>query len=151
MEHTEMSWDWLSVPVGVVAAAVVLTVAPVDGASARLLAITVFCIALWIATPVPPAVTGMLCLGLIGVVFSTELALTGFQSPTIWLVVFGLLLGEAARTSGLAGWGGTRIESLAFPSDADELSERRAFSRLLGVSAVAAVGLAAWRARRRQD
>lgn len=139
MEQAQVSRDWLALPVGIAAAAAVLTVAPVDGATARLLAITLFCIALWIATPVPPAVTGILCIGLIGVVFSTELALTGFQSPTIWLVVFGLLLGEAARTSGLAGWGGRRIEQVAFPDDSGSLSARRAFSRLLLVLCAAAV------------
>jgi di/tricarboxylate transporter len=142
MSRVGVSRDWLSVPVGVAAAATVLAVAPVGEATARLLAITLFCIVLWIATPVPPSVTGMLCIGLIGVVFSTELALTGFQSPTIWLVVFGLLLGEAARTSGLATWGGNRIERVAFPSDADSLSARRGFGRLLGVLCAAAVLLA---------
>ena len=52
-----------------------LTLAPVGGETATLLAITLFCIALWIATPVPPAFTGMVCIGLISVTFSTDLAL----------------------------------------------------------------------------
>lgn len=133
---------WFSVPAGLVGAAAVLVVAPLDGATAQLLAITLFCIALWIGTPVPPAVTGMLCIGLIGLAFSTDLALTGFQSPTIWLVVFGLLLGEAARESGLADWGGTRIEAAAFPTGTDSLPSRRAFRRLLLVLCGAAVALA---------
>jgi anion transporter len=37
-----------------------------------------------------------------GVAFSTSLALTGFQSPATWLVIVGILIGEAARQSGLA-------------------------------------------------
>jgi len=130
---------WLSVPIGLLAAAAVLTVAPVDGATARLLAITLFCIALWIATPVPPAYTGLLCIGLVGATFSTDLALTGFRSATVWLVVFGLLLGEAARKSGLAAWGGTRIEALAWPTDRNRLSARLAYRRLTLVLAVAAL------------
>ena len=142
MNRVDVSAEWLSVPAGIVGAAAVLTLAPVDGATARLLAITVFCIALWIGTPVPPAVTGILCIGLVGLAFSTDLALTGFQSPTIWLVVFGLLLGEAARRSGLANWTGTRIEATAFPDDADSLSARRAYTRLLVVLCGAAIGFA---------
>jgi di/tricarboxylate transporter len=134
--------SWLSVPLGLVAAAGALTVAPVDPESATLLAITLFCIALWIATPVPPAYTGLLCIGLIGVAFSTDLALTGFQSPTMWLVVFGLLLGEAARQSGLAEWGGTQITAVAWPTAADHLPARVAYGRLLGVLCAAALGFA---------
>jgi di/tricarboxylate transporter len=119
-----------------------LTAAPLDSASATLLAITLFCIALWIATPVPPAYTGLLCIGLIGVAFSTDLALTGFRSATMWLVVFGLLLGEAARQSGLAAWGGTRIKTVAWPTTADELPARVAYGRLLAVLCAAALGFA---------
>jgi di/tricarboxylate transporter len=138
----QISRDWLSVPVGLAAAAAMLTVAPVEGQTAVVLAITLFCISLWIATPVPPAYTGLLCIGLIGAAFSTDLALTGFRSATVWLVVFGLLLGEAARQSGLAAWGGTRIEALAWPTEASELSARRAYGRLLVVLSVAAVAFA---------
>lgn len=142
MTRSGLSWDVVSVPVGLLAAVVVVLFAPVDSATARLLAITAVCIALWIATPVPPAVTGMLCIGSIGVVFSPELALTGFQSPTLWLVVFGLLLGEAARQSGLSSWARERIETVAFPADTDTLSARQAFTRLLLVLNGAAVALA---------
>jgi len=136
------SLPWLSVPVGIVAAIAMLTVAPVDDATATLLAITLFCIALWIATPVPPAFTGLVCIGLVGVSFSTTLALTGFQSPTMWLVVFGLLLGEAARGSGLARWGGTQIKTLAWPTETDELPARTAYGRLLVVLCAAALAFA---------
>ena len=137
-----VSLSWLSVPLGLVAAIAMLTVAPVDGQSATLLAITLFCIALWIATPVPPAFTGLLCIGLIGIAFSTDLALTGFRSATMWLVVFGLLLGEAARRSGLARWGGAQIRTLAWPTDTDRLPARAAYGRLLGVSCAAALAFA---------
>ena len=96
--------EWASLPVGVVAAAAVLLYAPVVLEMARVLAITVFCVCLWIATPVAPWFTALVGIGLIGLGFSTELALTGFSSPAIWLIVFGVLIGEATRDSGLAAW-----------------------------------------------
>ncbi|WP_336338699.1 SLC13 family permease [Haloarcula brevis] len=94
--------SWLSVPVGVFAAGAVLRYAPLATGAARMLAITLFCIALWVGAPVKPWFTALLGVGLIGVTFSTSLALTGFQSPATWLVVVGILIGEAARQSGLA-------------------------------------------------
>jgi anion transporter len=94
--------SWLSVPAGVFAAGTVLQYAPLATSAARMLAITLFCIALWIGAPVKPWFTALLGIGLIGVAFSTSLALTGFQSPATWLVVVGILIGEAARQSGLA-------------------------------------------------
>ena len=94
---------WLAVPAGVAAAGAVLGAAPLAPDAARMLAITLFCVALWIATPVDPWFTALVGIGLIGVTFSPELALTGFQSPATWLVVVGLLIGEATSESGLAG------------------------------------------------
>ncbi len=49
--------------------------------TASMLAITVFCIGLWILTPIPPAYTGVLGIGLLAIVFSPAAALTGFQQP----------------------------------------------------------------------
>ncbi|WP_123538624.1 SLC13 family permease [Halosimplex salinum] len=94
---------WLSVPAGLLAAGLILGTAPLATDANRILAITLFCIALWVGSPVEPWFTAVLGIGLIGVAFSTELALTGFQSPATWLVVVGILVGEAARESGLAG------------------------------------------------
>ncbi|MFB6179285.1 MAG: SLC13 family permease [Halorientalis sp.] len=134
-----LSLSWLSVPIGLLAAGAALVWAPFDPATTRLLAITLFCIALWIATPVQPAVTGLICVGLIGVVFSPDLALTGFRSPTVWLVIFGLLLGEAASKSGLAAWGGAQIQTLAWPDDTAAMPAKRAYTRLLLVASGAAI------------
>jgi anion transporter len=93
---------WLSVPVGLLAAAAVLRFAPLSPGAGRMLGIALFCIALWVGAPVEPWFTALVGIGLIGVTFSTDLALTGFQSPATWLVVVGILIGEAARQSGLA-------------------------------------------------
>jgi anion transporter len=98
----EIDPSWLSVPAGVLAAGTVLQYAPLATGAARMLAITVFCIALWVGAPVKPWFTALLGIGLIGVTFSTSLALTGFQSPATWLVIVGILIGEAASESGLA-------------------------------------------------
>ncbi|MGQ4556037.1 SLC13 family permease [Halobellus sp. GM3] len=94
--------SWLALPAGVLAAGSVLRFAPLAPDAARMLAITLFCVAMWIGSPVEPWFTALLGIGLMGVVFSTDLALTGFRSPATWLVVVGLLIGEAARASGLA-------------------------------------------------
>ncbi|WP_081927532.1 SLC13 family permease [Halobellus rufus] len=95
--------SWLALPAGALAAGAVLQFAPVNPDAARMLAITLFCVAMWIGSPVQPWFTALIGIGLMGVGFSTELALTGFRSPATWLVVVGLLIGEAATASGLAG------------------------------------------------
>ncbi|MEM4780199.1 MAG: SLC13 family permease [Halalkalicoccus sp.] len=83
-----------------------LVASPLAGDPSLALAITLFSVTLWILNPVPPAYTGVLCLGLVGVALSAEVALVGFQSPATWLIGFGLLIGLATRESGLAGWAG---------------------------------------------
>lgn len=93
---------WLSVPAGLLAGGAVLQFVPLSADITQILAITLFCVALWVGAPVEPWFTALLGIGLIGVTFSTELALTGFRSPATWLVVVGILIGEAARQSGLA-------------------------------------------------
>ncbi|WP_144901035.1 SLC13 family permease [Halobellus captivus] len=95
--------SWLALPAGALVAGSVLQFAPLNPDAARMLAITLFCVVMWIGSPVQPWFTALIGIGLMGVGFSTELALTGFQSPATWLVVVGLLIGEAANSSGLAG------------------------------------------------
>jgi di/tricarboxylate transporter len=95
--------SWLAVPVGLLAAGAVLAYAPLPPDMATMLAITVFSVSLWIGTPVAPWFTGLLAVGLIGVAFSTDLALVGFRSAATWLIVLGILLGAATKESGLAG------------------------------------------------
>jgi anion transporter len=109
---TRFSTGWapnlatLSVPLAILAAGAVRIGAPFAPAGATMLSITTFCIVLWVGNLVPPAYTGVLCLGLVGLAFSLDLALTGFGSPATWLIAFGLVMGEATRRSGLAEWAG---------------------------------------------
>ncbi|MFB6352910.1 MAG: SLC13 family permease [Halobacteriales archaeon] len=105
--------SWLALPAGVVAALLALTVLPLAPETARMVAITLFAVSLWVGTPVPPWFTSLVALGLIGTAFSSELALVGFRAPATWLVVFGIVIGEATRASGVA-----------------ELVERRAMARV---------------------
>lgn len=90
--------------IATVVGSVVWWIEPAGPEPATMLGITLFCIVLWILTPIPPSYTGIICIGLVGVVFSPDLALVGFHSPATWLIGFGLLVGEATRRSGLASW-----------------------------------------------
>ena len=100
--EADVDWSWLSLPVGVAAGAGIYLGAPLPDDMTAMLAITAFCICLWVGTPVPPWFTALVCVGLIGTVFSTDLALVGFRSAAAWLIVFGILIGEGTRASGLA-------------------------------------------------
>lgn len=128
-----MDRSWIALPVGLTAGVGTATVAPLSGAQPQILGITLFCIALWIGNPIPPWFTGLLGVGLIGVVFSPALALNGFAEPATWLIVFGLIIGEATRQSGLA----TAIQSIALSRVAGESADATATYRrlLIGLSA----------------
>ena len=129
---------WVSLPVGVAAAAGILAYAPVAAEMAAMLAITAFCISLWIGSPVSPWFTGLLGIGLIGVAFSSDLALTGFQSAATWLIVLGIFLGEATRQSGLAATV-ERVALRVLPEDATT-NATVAYRHLLAVLSAAALG-----------
>ncbi|MFD1599743.1 SLC13 family permease [Halobellus rarus] len=125
----------LSVPMAILAAIAVRIGAPFAPAGATMLAITTFCIVLWVGNLIPPAYTGVLCLGLVGLAFSLDLALAGFSSPATWLIAFGLVMGEATRRSGLAEWAGRWvIHRVTLESPAS--NPKRSYRRLLfGLSA----------------
>lgn len=124
----------LSVPVAVLAAVVVRLGAPFPPAGATMLAITVFCIALWIGNPVSPAYTGVVCLGLLGLAFSLDLALVGFRAPATWLIAFGLLMGEPTRRSGLAEWASGQVVRRLTPVAAATTPVRTYRRLLFGLS-----------------
>ncbi|MFB6093114.1 MAG: SLC13 family permease [Haloquadratum sp.] len=119
----------LSVPIAVLAAAAVRLFAPFDPAGATMLAITTLCIVLWVGNLITPAYTGVLGLGLIGLGFSLDLALSGFSSPATWLIAFGLVMGEATRRSGLAEWAGRWVIQRVTSDPATD--PRRTYRRLL--------------------
>lgn len=98
----ELDPSWLALPAGLLAVVLTLAVLPLPGPMAAMVAITLFAISLWVGTPVPPWFTSLVALGLIGVVFSSDLAFVGFRSPATWLVAFGIVMGEATRASGVA-------------------------------------------------
>lgn len=129
---------WLSLPVGSIVAGVLLVYAPIAADMTAMLAITVFCISLWVGSPVDPWFTGLLGVGLIGATFSTDLALTGFQSAATWLIVLGILLGEATRQSGLAN--AVEHTALAFVPTTATRDATVAYRYLLGVLSLAALG-----------
>ncbi|WP_200820887.1 SLC13 family permease [Halobellus limi] len=125
----------LSIPVAILAAAAVRIAAPFAPAGATMLSITTLCIVLWVGNVVPPAYTGVLCLGLVGLAFSLDLALAGFSSPATWLIAFGLVMGEATRRSGLAEWAGRWVIHRV-TLDSPSAAPRRTYRRLLfGLSA----------------
>lgn len=97
-----MERAWYAAPVAVVLGISTAAFAPLPQDQALILGITLFCIALWIGNPIPPWFTGLLGVGLIGVALSTDLALDGFSEPALWLIVFGLIIGESVRQSGVA-------------------------------------------------
>ncbi|MGM0605480.1 MAG: SLC13 family permease [Halobacteriota archaeon] len=131
----------VAIPLAVLVALLTVTGAPVAQETGYMLGITAFCIALWILTPIPPSYTGVICIGLVGIVFSSELALTGFQSPATWLIGFGLLMSEATKRSGLASWVGEWVVTRGVPerSRADPIE---AFGFLLLSLCIGALALA---------
>lgn len=114
---------------------------PVAGETATMLGIAAFCIVLWVLTPIPPAYTGLVCIGLVGATFSADLALVGFRSPATWLVGFGLLVGEATRRSGLGSWAGRWLVARGVPERARG-DPVRAYRYLLAAMCAGAVALA---------
>ena len=130
--------SWLALPAGLLAAAAVLTAAPLPGRMATMVAITVLAVSLWIGTPVPHWFTALVAIGLIGVTLSTDLALVGFRSPATWLVVFGVLVGEATRESGLAALvERAALDRLPAAAREDPLAAYRFLLVVLSVAALA--------------
>ncbi|MFC7203282.1 SLC13 family permease [Haloferax namakaokahaiae] len=131
--------SWLSIPVAMVAAGSISLYAPVSGEMATMLAITVFSVVLWIGAPVEPWFTGLISVGLIGLAFSTQLALVGFRLPATWLVVLGILLGEATRQSGLA----SLVEQYVLRAVPETGTQDAVtvYRYVLGATSVAALGL----------
>ena len=130
-----MDRSWLAAPAAAAVGVATFRFAPLPPEQATVLAITLFSIVLWIGNPVPPWFTGVVTIGLLGVVYRTETALTGFSQPALWLIVFGLIVGEATRRSGLVDV--IERETLArIPAETLERPVRLYAGLLLGLSLV---------------
>lgn len=127
----------MSVPAAFATALGIRVGAPLEPAGAAMAAITAFCIVLWIGNLLPAPYVGMIGIGIVGLAFSTDLALVGFQSPATWLIAFGLVMGEATRRSGLATWANGWIVDRSLPAEPAE-NPRRTYRRLLVALSISA-------------
>lgn len=131
--------SWVIAATGLVLAFAVVGFAPLSGEAAVMVGITVFSVSLWVGTPVPPWFTSLIAIVLIGMAFSTELALNGFRAPATWLIVGGILIGEATRQSGLAALAETSMVN--WLPDRFDGRPRAAYGVLLVVLCFAGLGL----------
>jgi len=119
-----------------------LAAAPLPGEQPLILGITLFCIVLWVANPIPPWFTGLLGIGLIGVGFSPDLALGGFAEPVLWLIVFGLIIGEAIHRTRTAEVIERAILGWIAADAARETNPVRLYRRLLVVLSLGGLAFA---------
>jgi len=94
-----------SVIIVVVAAVVFLMPAPagVEPVVMRAAGLVLFCVGLWATQALPEHITGLLFLLLVVLasVAPPNVAFSGFTSATLWLVLGGLVIAEAVRSTGL--------------------------------------------------
>lgn len=67
-----------------------------------LVLIVLLAVVLWMTNVLDPTFVGVVVIALIWVTQSGERALVGFTYPATWLVVFGIIMGEAIQRSGLS-------------------------------------------------
>lgn len=81
----------------------ILMFPPVVSSQAPALALSVAAIGLWASAAVPEYLTsiGFLTVAMIFAVAPASVIFTGFQSPALWLIFGGLVVGVAVRTTGL--------------------------------------------------
>ncbi|WP_276259582.1 SLC13 family permease [Haloglomus litoreum] len=135
-----MDRSLLAVPGAAAVALASRGLAPLPPDAATMLAITLFCIVLWVADPVPPWFVGLVCIGLVGVAFSPSLALSGFGLSATWLIVVGAVVGRATRRSGLGEFAQTRLLARLRASAVEDA--RRLYLHLLAVLSAGALALA---------
>lgn len=103
--------NWGIAVIGLVLSLTIVLYAPLSRDMASMLGITILSVSLWVGTPVPPWFTSLITIGLVGTIFSTQLALNGFHEPATWLIVGGILIGEATQRSGLAAFAENSVVS----------------------------------------
>lgn len=106
-----------------------------------LVVIVVLAVCLWMTNLLDPTLVGVFVIGSIWLTQSAERALVGFTYPATWLVVFGIVMGEAIERSGL----GARFERALygqFLPTGGVTDPERVYRRLLVVLCLAGAGLA---------
>ncbi len=85
------------------AAMVIALIRPEPTAQAPALALAVMCVGLWATGALPEYLTALilLTLAMIGNVAPGAIVFSGFQSPALWLILGGLVMGVAVRSTGL--------------------------------------------------
>ena len=87
----------------VLAAGLVLVLRPVPDAQVPALALALASVGLWATGAIPEYLTALifLTLAMIAGVAPGNVVFAGFQSPALWLILGGLIMGVAVRTTGL--------------------------------------------------
>ncbi|MFB6108394.1 MAG: SLC13 family permease [Haloplanus sp.] len=88
--------------VGVTLLLLVLRYVLGTGAGTVLVVIVLLAVVLWMTNALEPTVVGGIVIALVWLTQSGTRALVGFTYPATWLVVFGIVMGEAIQRSGLS-------------------------------------------------
>lgn len=85
------------------AAAAVLILRPVADAQVPALALCMAAVGLWATGAIPEYLTALMfvTIAMIGAVAPGSVIFAGFQAPALWLILGGLIMGVAVRTTGL--------------------------------------------------
>lgn len=113
-------------------------------ASATLVLTVVVAVVFWMTNVLDPTLVGLFVIGSVWLTQSAERALVGFTYPATWLVVFGIIMGEAVRSSGLSSRLERELYDLVVPTGqiADpERVYRKLIVALCVVGAVLAVAV----------
>jgi len=106
-----------------------------------LVVIVILAVGFWLTDVLDPTLVGVFVIAAIWLTQSGERALVGFTYPATWLVVFGIVMGEAIRQSGLSG----RLERALYDRvlPAGEVTDpERVYRNLLGILCLSGAVLA---------
>ncbi|WP_380676190.1 SLC13 family permease [Salinigranum sp. GCM10025319] len=89
-----------------------------------LVVIVAVAVMFWMTNVLDPTLVGLFVIGSIWLTQSGERALVGFTYPATWLVVFGIVMGEAIQSSGLSDRLEHVLYDLVLPTDGVATPER---------------------------
>ena len=89
-----------------------------------LVVIVAVAVVFWMTNVLDPRLVGLFVIGSIWLTQSGERALVGFTYPATWLVVFGIVMGEAIRSSGLSDRLEHALYDLVLPTEGGVDPER---------------------------